>query len=399
MRNSKLTMGLAIALGLVACKKKDTNPQPAPKTVATPPAQTGSGSAAEGSGSAAATQPAEAVKPMTGAELADMYKKCSSEIDDAKWDDLKKDCLADDITVHEGSMDNKGADSVVAMLTAMKTAFPDIKHEPQLILVNGRNIFAATLITGTNDGALQMPGMPAIPATHKKIGFMMFHRLTVNDANKAGEEWDYLDPSTMMAQLGLMPKSAPPKRPAMEKGMEGAPVVAVAADDDKEKANVALVEKGTAAFNAHKIADLVAMMDKDAVESDQADPADQKGKKAIEGSLKMFMTAFSDVQAKDATAFGAGDYVVSLGTLDGTNDHDMGKMKKTGKHISQPYAEVFEIKDGKVKNLWRFYDSMQIAQQLGLMPGPGAAPASEGGEKPADEKPAEKHAAKKPAKK
>jgi predicted ester cyclase len=278
----------------------------------------------------------------------------------------------------------------------MRAAFPDMKHTPQLVLVNGRTIFAVNLVTGTQDGTLKLPGMPDVPATHKKIGFLMAHKLTINDENKATEEWAFFDPGTMMGQLGLLPKDAPAKRAAMDKGWDGAPNIVVAADDAKEKANVEGVQKGNEAFSAHKAADLEKWVTDDFVESDQTQEKDSTGKKDMEKNLKELFTAFSDIKAT-ADVWGAGDYVVSLGTLEGTNDHDVGKMKKTGKHVSVKYVEVFQLKDGKASHLWRFMNSLEFAKQLGLMPAPGEAPKGEAPK--GDAKDAKKPDAKKPAKK
>jgi ketosteroid isomerase-like protein len=182
----------------------------------------------------------------------------------------------------------------------------------------------------------------------------------------------------MMSQLGLLPKEAGPHRAAMEKGMDGAPVIVIATDDAKEKANLAAVTKSNAAFDAHKLADMSALMSDDAVESDQASEKDTVGKKDIEKGAKMFLESFSDGKLVKPDLWGAGDYVVTLSTFEGTNDHDMGPMKKTGKKVSIPVAEVSLVKDGKISHFWRFYSSFDFAQQLGMMPAPGAAPAGGG---------------------
>jgi predicted ester cyclase len=272
--------------------------------------------------------------------------------------------------------DTNGVEGIKGFMGSMKKAFPDWKLTPQLIIINGRNILAVELSQGTNSGPMQMPGQPEMPATNKKMGVLMFHRLTINDQNKATEEWAYEDPMTMMGQLGMMPKGAPPVRAAIDKSWDGAPIVVVASDNDTEKKNLEAVKKMDDAFNAHKIPDLMAMMTDDAVESDQADDKDAKGKKEMEAGLKMFYTGFPDVKATADQSFAAGDYVVELGTLTGTNKGDMGPMKKTGKEINGHYAEISKWKDGKLENLWRFRNGMAMAMQLGLMPAPGAAPAA-----------------------
>jgi ketosteroid isomerase-like protein len=220
--------------------------------------------------------------------------------------------------------------------------------------------------------------MPPIPATNKKVGTLFFHKLALNEQNKAVGEWAFDDPATMMGQLGLAPKGAQPTRPAMEKGLDGAPIVVIAdTDAKKEAANLETFKKAVEAVNARKNADLSALMTDDAIESDQAEGADRKGKKEIEAGNKMFFTAFSDAKVTPTETYAAGDYVVAIGKFEGTNDHDLGKMKKTGKKVSLDYAEVVLFKDGKQAQLWRFRSGMQFAQQMGLMPAAppgGAAP-------------------------
>lgn len=374
----KVSIGLALALCVVGCKKKkeEENKEPVP----TPAVQEGSGSAAmAGSGSAAAA-PAEAT--LSGKDLADKYQKCVGLINDGKFDDFTSTCVAADYKGHDMDMgDMSGADSIKTEFQSLKTAFPDWKMSPQLIMISGRNILGVELSTGTNSGPMKMGGGPEMPATNKKMGALMFHKLAINDQNKATEEWAYQDPTTMMGQLGALPKTAPPTRPAMDKGWDGAPIVVVTADNDAEKKNLATVKAMDDAFNAHKVDAMLASISDDFVESDQADGQDGKGKKDAEKNIKMFQTAFPDGKLTEDSAYAAGDYVVVLGTFEGTNTGDMGPMKKTGKKVSMHYAEINKLKDGKITNLWRFRNGMAMATQLGLMPAPGAAPA--GGAAPA----------------
>jgi predicted ester cyclase len=197
----------------------------------------------------------------------------------------------------------------------------------------------------------------------------------------------YYDPTTMMGQLGLMPKEAPPVRPAMEQGMEGAPVILVTADEEKEQANLAIAKKSDETFNSHKVADIMAMWADDAVESDQAGGMDHKGKKEIEKGMQTFFKAFSDVKVASEHTYAAGDYVVALGAFSGTNDGPLGPMKKTGKPVTGSYAEIYKISDGKIAELWRFRNGMAMAVQLGLMPDPTQAGAP-GGEPATGDEPA-----------
>jgi predicted ester cyclase len=364
----KLSIGLAISLSLVACKKKKDSENKEPVGSSAPMVQeTGSaGSATAGSAAAEA--------PLTGKDLADKYIKCTGLVSDNKLDDFASQCIAAEYVGHmmDGGQDLKGPDAIKQQFQMVRGSFSDLKLSPQLVLVNGRNILAVELVQGTNDGPLKFPGIPETPATKKKVGYLLFHRIQLNDQNKATEEWAYEDPTTMLGQLGLLPKGTP-FRPVMDKGWDGAPNVTVAADNDTEKKNLEVVKAVTAAFNARKVPEMMALMTDDAVESDQTDAADYKGKKEIENDLKTFQAAFSDGKITVDNTFAAGDYAVELGVFEGTNDHDLGPIKKTGKKVTMHYAEVSKLKDGKISNWWRFRNGMATAMQLGLMQPPAPA--------------------------
>jgi steroid delta-isomerase-like uncharacterized protein len=355
------TLCLALAAG---CKKKDKEQQTGTTTGSAPVAKTNEAPPPP-------PKPVEPPKPTpkTGKDLAQAFIDCGNLLSGGKFEDFGKQCVAESFVNHEaGEKDMTGAE-LMPQFQTMRTAFPDMKFEPQLIVVNGRTIIAVVLMTGTNEGPLKTP-MGELPATKKKVGALVYERLAMNDENKATERWGIGDPATMMSQLGQLPKGAPPMRPAMDKGMAGAPVIIVAADDDKEKANVAAMKKQNEAFNAKKAADAMAMYADDAMEADQASEKDVKGKKNIEKGLQMFWKAFSDGKIDVPNVWGAGDYVIAEGTFTGTNDGPMDKMPKTGKKVSMQYAEIVKFKDGKIAEVWRFRNGVDMAMQLGLMPMP-----------------------------
>jgi predicted ester cyclase len=368
------TVVIALSLGGVAgCKKK-------PKEGQLPPEKMGS-MVPEGSGSAVAT-PAKEAK-LEGKALADRYIECSNLISTQKWDDFKAKCLAAGYKVHAADYPGtQDADTAIGMMKGQFAGFPDMKLSPQVIAVNGRNLLAVSLMTGTHTAPLKSP-MGELAPTNKKIGMLMFHRIQLDDENKAVEEWAYNDPMTLGSQLGVMPKEAGPGRPALEKGLEGAPIVAVATDDAKEKANIDLFNKSQVAFQSKKAADYMAFYADDAFESDQAGTVDAKGKKDIQAGSEMFLKAFPDLKLETPNVFAAGDYVIVLGTLSGTHTGPLGPVKATKKKVASEYAEVVEIKDGKIAKLWRFRNGMSMAQQLGLMPDHATPPAEKPAEKPA----------------
>lgn len=326
-------------------------------------------------------QPAEPPPPapLTGTALADKYKSCVAMINDAKFDDFRKECVADDYTMHAvaGMPEQKGADNLIAFFKSQKAAMPDWKLEPQIVMVSGRNILAVLLATGTQSGPMKTP-MGEMPASNKKMGMLMFHRLQIDDTNKATDEWAYADAATMMAQLGTAPKGAPPTRPVMDKGMEGAPVVVVTEDNDQEKANIETAKKYNAAFVDNKPADLTAVLTDDSVESDMTSEKDVTGAKNVAKGMKQFRDAWSDVKMSDVNVWAAGDYVIDTYKFEAKNDKKLGKLKPTGKTVALDGAEVIHFKDGKIDHVWRFMNGIDISVQLGLMPAPAPAGAAQG---------------------
>jgi predicted ester cyclase len=57
------------------------------------------------------------------------------------------------------------------MLSALKTAFPDLKFDIQNVAVKGNQATVQAIWSGTNKGPLNlpMPGVPSLPPTGKQV--------------------------------------------------------------------------------------------------------------------------------------------------------------------------------------------------------------------------------------
>lgn len=362
-RNTMLVTMAALALA-GGCKKKDkAEDKPATPTPTDQPAKPDP--------AARPDQPAAA--KLTGEALGKAFV--------ATWDawnagDKAKftAAYAPDAIGHRPDQDPdtmKGAEAMVKDAFDFRAAFPDAKGTPQLVLVNDRMVAAAVLITGTNTAPMPMP-TGDMPPTGKKVGILVFHGVAYNDANLVTEEWWVMDNNSFASQLGLSPQ---PGRPVQDQGQGGAPVIVVATGSDTEKANLAAANKGNDDFNKHDLAASMAAWADDGIESDQASPADTVGKAGIEANAKMFMGAFSDGKITPVVAFAAGDYVFMAATFVGTNDGDMGPMKKTGKNVKATVVEFSKFEGGKVKQLWRFFDSVAMMKQMMDAPPSATQPA------------------------
>jgi len=327
------------------------------------PSEMPAGSGSAGSGSAA--------KPLTGDEIAKRFEQCWAFFGDAKWDDFKS-CYGPDAMYEMPGGPFPPVHGNAAILDYVKTykaTFPDLKGENQLELISGHTIVAVTLLEGTMTGAMKTP-TGDLAATKNKIGLFTSQVIDVSDAGQATHEWEFVDFATMLGQM----KANPKVRAAVDK-LPMPKQVVIAKDDDKEKANLAAAKKVMDAFNAHDAKAFGELLADDAVWSDQTAAKDQD-KKQMLSTAQAFWKSFSDVKLVADKQWAAGDYVATVGTLQGTNDGDLADMhvKKTGKKVSLPYLEIEQYEGGKQKRAWLFDQSMAFAQQLGLTP-PAPAPA------------------------
>ena len=319
------------------------------------------------------TKPVETAKTLTGDEIAAWYQQCWGYFNDKKWDDFKG-CYADDVVseaIDTGMPPAKGPDATIAYAKAFTEAFPDLKGTPALILVNGNNVVGAWHLSGTHSAPLK-GGPQEIPATNKKLGLMMVHGVELNPSGKAIKEWSLYDGASFMGQLGMVPEGVP-FRAASE--APASPTVVVAKNDDLEKKNLEAYNKGVEAFNKHDLEAFKTLSADNLVWSEQAMDKDQDKATMLKG-LGDLWKAFSDIKLAPASVWAAGEYVVAVGTMSGTNDGDMPStppLKKTGKPVAMQYVEIAHFdKDGKLDKGWLFFNSAAMAQQLGLMdPGAG----------------------------
>ena len=82
----------------------------------------------------------------------------------------------------------------------MAAAFPNMKWDPQDILVDGDKAVARVQFTGTNDGEFM-----GIPATGKRVSVQVIDIVRFGEDGLAREHWGVFDLMGMMTQLGAVP--------------------------------------------------------------------------------------------------------------------------------------------------------------------------------------------------
>jgi predicted ester cyclase len=61
------------------------------------------------------------------------------------------------------------AKEAIRLMSSLNTAFPDLKFDIQNVTVNGDQATVQAVWSGTNNGDLNMPGMPSVSATGKQV--------------------------------------------------------------------------------------------------------------------------------------------------------------------------------------------------------------------------------------
>jgi predicted ester cyclase len=84
------------------------------------------------------------------------------------------------------------------------TAFPDLRMNPDDILVDGDKAVARVTMTGTDQG--EFMGMPA---TGRAVDVQVIDIMRFDGDGLVAEHWGVLDAMAMMQQLGAVPEGGP----------------------------------------------------------------------------------------------------------------------------------------------------------------------------------------------
>ncbi len=286
--------------------------------------------------------------------MAKTYADCWDAFNTRAWDKFKACYNADATseTVDQGKQ-LKGADAIVEDAKGFVSAFSDAHGEIQLTLVSDNHVVGVVLVTGTNDGPLKSK-QGDMPPTKKKISLLMAHVIDIDPKTKvASGEWSFFDALPMMAQLGVIKMQLPDAEPLADKGK-----VIVAKGDATEKANMDSHHAALDAWNKHDIKALMATRSDDVKWYEGAAPH-PLSEQELAGSLEAMWKQFPDSKMTPAGESAVGDYVIHFGEMSGSSG---------GKAFKVKYFNVQHYKDAKVDAGWLFYNSLAMAQQLGVMP-------------------------------
>jgi steroid delta-isomerase-like uncharacterized protein len=109
--------------------------------------------------------------------------------------------LADDFVEHEQTPGLEPTrEGVMQFFRMYRAAFPDLRFEPEDVLVDGGKVAVRYRATGTHSGDFM-----GMPATGKGMDVQGVDIVRFGDDGLGHEHWGVFDAMTMMQQLGLVP--------------------------------------------------------------------------------------------------------------------------------------------------------------------------------------------------
>ena len=101
-----------------------------------------------------------------------------------------------------------------------------------------------------------------------------------------------------------------------------------------------------------------------------ASPDQPTGPEGVKGVVAMFRSAIPDLRVVVEDMIAEGDKVAVRCTLEGTQEGELFGVPPTGQQLSIKSIAVERVSDGKIREHWRVTDSLDMMQQLGVIPTP-----------------------------
>jgi steroid delta-isomerase-like uncharacterized protein len=109
----------------------------------------------------------------------------------------------------------------------------------------------------------------------------------------------------------------------------------------------------------------------DHVNHNPATPDQPAGAEGVREVVNMFRSAMPDLKVVIEDMIAEGDKVVVRYTLEGTHEGDLFGVPPTGRRLSIKSIAVERVSEGKLREHWRITDSLDMMQQLGVVPESG----------------------------
>jgi steroid delta-isomerase-like uncharacterized protein len=108
----------------------------------------------------------------------------------------------------------------------------------------------------------------------------------------------------------------------------------------------------------------------DYVNRTPATPDQPTGPEGVKGVVSMFRSGMPDLRVVIEDMIADGDKVAVRYTLEGTHKGELFGVPPTTQRLSIKSIAIERVSDGKIREHWRVTDSLDMMQQLGVIPSP-----------------------------
>ena len=121
-------------------------------------------------------------------------------------------------------------------------------------------------------------------------------------------------------------------------------------------------------WNKHNLGAVNEHVAPDVVEHNPNVPGQGPGLEGFRQSVEMVLSAFPDFQIQIEDLIAEGDRVVVRWTGGGTHRGEFSGIPPTNQQVTIEGIEIYRYQGGKRVETWRQFDTMRVAQQLGVIP-------------------------------
>lgn len=259
------------------------------------------------------------------------------------------DCFGEPFSYRNNlGSDTQALEAFVQTSKASRKKLEDVTRRSIVVIADGDAVFDLWVESATVDG--------------EQYGILSAQFwLGLDDDGAFHQVEAYLDPNHVQHQLG--------KAPELSRGRVALPKIephVLKRDDASAQATLSVVRKQVQAFNDHDV-DALGETYAPAVRGVATTRSkDYRSRDQLLDPLPTQWSAHPNVEMEVVRLWGAGDFAVLEGVLQGTNTGSLAGMPATGRSFEQPFVEVLEVKDGAVIRFWRVADSLSVLRQLGF---------------------------------
>ena len=99
-------------------------------------------------------------------------------------------------------------------------------------------------------------------------------------------------------------------------------------------------------------------------------PDQPEGPEGVRAVVAVFRSGMPDLRVVIEDMIAEGDKVATRYTLEGTHEGELFGILPTGQRLSIKSISVERVLDGKIREHWRITDTLDMMQQLGVIPMP-----------------------------